>query len=267
MSKFVLNSRTRIAFVNPGSLIRVNGLINNLLMNPINKMRNLSFIMLFLISTACSTDNTEENNFEPNQNAKKTSLAISNVTNSANPYDHAGESYLSLLDNYEAFHPKPDNASEVIEVLETLGGNLGIINAGYIPEDMQSINAVHQLSVDDLSLALSQSGLSSQAQTLLLNCITGLLQLKEQDATYDDAYAYLISFESSVASSNLSLTEKAILLSTLSIVRYDIYNDSARKKKDRDWELSVGNFMATAYGAIQSISNAVISAGISNIVK
>jgi hypothetical protein len=154
-----------------------------------------------------------------------------------------------------------------MELLETIGGNIGFLNANYIPESLLSIDTVQQLSIDDLNLSISQSGLSSGAQSLLLNCINGLLYLKAQDASYDEAYAYLVNFEASVLASNLSSYEKEILLSTLSIVRYDIYNTSARKKKDRDWELSVGNFMATTYGAKKSMPNAIISAGISNILQ
>lgn len=234
-------------------------------------MRNLSFLMLLLISTACSTDTVGE--FNDGQNdviqshiAKKTGVVDNIVANASNPYDHIGEAYLSLLDNYESVDPKPESSSDVMELLETIGGDIGFLSTDYTPESLLSIDTVQQLSIDDLNLALSQSGLSSGAQSLLLNCITGLLYLKEQDASYDEAYAYLVNFESAVQASNLSSDEKEILLSTLSIVRYDIYNSSARKKKDRDWELSVGNFMATAYGAKKSQPNAIISAGISNIL-
>lgn len=240
-------------------------------MKPINKMRNLSFLLLLLMSTACSTDTAEEinatqNRAVQNHGTKKTGLASNTVSNAANPYDHIGETYLSLLDHYESVDPKPESSSEVMELLETIGGNIGFLSSDYTPESLLSIDTVQQLSIDNLNLALSQSGLSSEAQALLLNCITGLLELKEQDAAYDEAYACLVSFESSVLASNLSSVEKQILLSTLSIVRYDIYNTSAREKKDRDWELSVGNFMATTYGAKQSLPNAIISAGISNIL-
>ncbi|WP_343590843.1 hypothetical protein [Flavobacterium sp.] len=229
-------------------------------------MKNLSFIALFLISTACSTDSIEQNTSTAQNTAKKTNLSGVAASNSFNPYDNVGESYLLLLDNYDVFHPKPSNSIDAKEVLETIGTGMGILNASYIPESLQSIAAVQQLSIDDLSLAISQSGLSTQAQGMLLNCISGLLLLKEQDAAYDEAYAFLIAFESQVISSNLSAEEKQILLSTLSIVRYDIYNGSARKGKDRDWELSVGNFVSTAYGAKQSSSHAIINAGISNIL-
>ena len=223
------------------------------------------------MSTACSTDtagefNIAQNRVEQNPVTKKTGVENTIVSNASNPYDHIGEAYLSLLDNYESFEPKPESSSDVIELLEAIGGNIGFINADYTPENLLSIDTVQQLSVDNLNLAISQSGLSSEAQSLLINCITGLLYLKEQDASYDEAYAYLVNFESAVLASILSPDEKEILLSTLSIVRYDIYNASARKKKDRDWELSVGNFMATTYGAKKSLPNAIISAGISNIL-
>lgn len=228
-------------------------------------MRNLSLIMLFIISTSCSTHTVEENNFESKQITKKNSMLTADVSNEANPYDYAGASYLLLLDNYKAYYPKPSSSPETMELLETIGGNLGILNTGYVQENLQNITVLQQLAIDDLNLAIAQSGLSTLAQTMLSNCITGLIQLKEQDAAYDEAYAYLVGFESSVEASSFSANEKAILLSTLSIVRYDIYNTSAREGKDRDWELSVGNFVATVYGAVQSIPNAIISAGISSI--
>lgn len=229
-------------------------------------MRNLSFIAVLLIGTACSTEANEESYAVQDHTTKKTGQSFDTVSNSSNPYDNIGETYLSMLDSYHAVQPEPGTSSEVVALLETIGGNIGFITSDYSPEPLLSIDTVQQLSINDLSLAISQSGLSGQAQSFLLNCITGLLELKQQDAAYEEAYAFLVNFESAVSASDLSSVEKEILLSTLSIVRYDIYNASARKKKDRDWELSVGNFMATAYGARESLPNAIINAGISNIL-
>lgn len=235
------------------------------LTKPISKMRSLFYLLLLLLITACSTDAAEEINTVHDEMSKKSMLSSIQVSNTDNPYDQSGEDYLLLLDNYESYEPKPLNPAGVLNVLENIGDDLGIIQTGYIPENLQTIENLQQVSVGSLSAAFSQSGLSVQAQTKLVNCFNGLLILKQQDATYDEAYAYLVSYETTVLSSNLSAEEKEVLLSTLSIVRYDIYNSSARKRKDRDWELSTPNFVATTYGAIQSNSNAVIRAGISNI--
>ena len=228
-------------------------------------MRSLSYLLLLLLITACSTDAAEEIKTPHNEIAKKSILSSIQVSNTDNPYDQNGEDYLLLLDNYESYEPKPLNPAGVLDVLETIGDDLGIIQAGYVPENLLTIESLQQLSSGSLSDALSQSGLSAQAQTKLVSYYNGLILLKQQDAAYEDVYVYLVGHEATVHSSNLPAAEKEVLLSTLSIVRYDIYNSSERKRKDRDWELSTPNFVTTIFGAIQSNSNAVIRAGISNI--
>jgi len=228
-------------------------------------MRSLSYLLLLLLITACSTDAAEEINTVHNEISKKSMISSIQVSNTDNPYDQSGEDYLLLLDNYESYEPKPLNPAGVLNVLETIGDDLGIIQAGYVPENLITIENLQQLSSGSLSDAVSQSGLSSQAQNKLVNCFNGLLLLKQQYAAYEEVYLYLVGYEATVQSSNLSASEKEVILSTLSIVRYDIYDSSERKRKDRDWELSTPNFVAITYGAIQSNSNAVIRAGISNI--
>jgi hypothetical protein len=215
--------------------------------------------MLLFTAAACSSDMADQNPVAGKTAAQK-KLLISEAANTSNPYDHSGVSYLSLLDSYDNYIPKPGNSTALASVLEEIGADLGFLN-GYVTEPVSSIEALQQLSSADLAAALTQSGLSSQAQNLLLGCINGLQYLKNQDAAYEEAYSYLVSYEAAVEQSVLSAAEKEILLSTLSIVRFDIYNSSARKKKDRDWDLSV----ATTYGAIKSTPNAVISAGIARI--
>ncbi|SEP06628.1 hypothetical protein [Flavobacterium sp. fv08] len=226
-------------------------------------MKNLPLIFVLLIGGACTTDTVEES--YANDIAKKTGSADSVVSNSLNPYDHIGESYLALLDHYHSTDPKPEIPIEVLALLETIGEDMNILTSDYNPVSLPTVSNADQYT--DYSQAVAELGLSIQAQDLLITCIEGLLDLKQQDATYEEAYVYLVSFESAVSASSLSSEEKEILLSTLSIVRYDIYNSSGRKKKDRDWELSVGSFIATTEAAEESLPNAIIIAGMSSILN
>lgn len=230
-------------------------------------MKNLYYVFLVMIVTACSTEAVERSEADLASAAKKSSYSDDLVSNGANPYDYSGEAYLLLLDNYSSYQPKPSSSAGIGQTIESIGESMGFLNSNYIPQNIQAISSLQDLSVSDLPSAISQSGLSSAAQAYLLNCLNGLLALKSQDAAYEEAYSYLVNFESTVVSSNLDAVEKEVLLSAFSIVRYDIYDSNGRKRKDRDWELSAPNFMAAVHGAIQSVPNAIISTGISKTLE
>lgn len=118
--------------------------------------------------------------------------------------------------------------------------------------------------------AISELAVSAESQRLLSSTVNEILRLKQEGATYVEVNAYMVNFENKVKGSNISSNEKEILLSTLSLVQYDIYattEEDGGGRKDRDWELSVGTFKVTTPDATQIPSNAEVSEVASEIIE
>lgn len=165
-------------------------------------MRKLSFLALFFIVAACSTDSSEEG-----------SGLQTNVSN---------------------------------KIVPSIIGASGSSN---------------------LSSAISQLGISSESQKLLLSSVNEIVRLKQAGASYEEVHAYRVDFKNKVMASTISSKEKEVLLPSLSIVQYDIYATEAGGRKDRDWELSVGNFIVRSNTTPVSSSDTVVNVGVSEIIS
>ena len=216
--------------------------------------------MLFLAGgVACSNDASFENDQRAKIAKKNNTSDDSQAANIANPFDNRGLAYLQLLDSYEALNDKPLGNAEIIDIITLLATNMGIVDHYYDPAISLNITTIKLLSSTNLSGAIAGLPVSSVAQVRLQTLLGQLKVLKQQDAPYGDVYTTLLTMEQGIQQSVLPSHDTEVLLTTLAIVRYSVYNKSRRKRKDRDWELSVGNVMATAYGAAVSTPNAVIS--------
>ena len=70
------------------------------------------------------------------------------------------------------------------------------------------------------------------------------------DDTYQEIYALLVSYEQGIqGNSALSSSDKQILLTTSSVVRYS----TERKRKDKDWETSVTKIAQTVFASDQNV--------------
>ncbi|ALM47425.1 hypothetical protein AMR72_00050 [Flavobacterium psychrophilum] len=216
--------------------------------------------MLFLVgSVACSTEDSPEDARSGNAALKSTASDDSEAANLANPFDDRGVAYLQLADYYEALDTKPSGNTAIIDALEAIAVSLNISSQEYDPEVSQGIHEIKQLSASQPQTVLEGLNISSEGRGHLRAVLNELKALKDQEAGYDAVYNALVNREQSILESSLVLKDKETLLSTLSILRYSVYSKSRRKRKDRDWELSVGNVMATSYGAVSSRPNAIIS--------
>lgn len=226
------------------------------------------FYMLFLLAgIACSNDDPAESSNSGNIALKTTIADDSEAANMANPYDDRGKAYLQLLDSYKALQTLPTGDTEIIASIEAIAASLGIADSSYDPTISQNIRHVKQLSISNLDSAIAGLNITTSAQAQLYMLLNELTGLKQQDASYDTVYAVLINREQAILQSGLPSHDTAVLLSTLSIVRHSVYSKSRRKRRDRDWELSVGNVMAAAYGAKTSRPNAIISGGASEFIN
>lgn len=181
------------------------------------------------------------------------------ASNAANPYDNYGKSYLYLYDAYERLKPKPVDNINIIASIENIAIGLNLLGDEYNPRAYQNIEDIKQLATNNTILAIQGLNIHPNAKTDLTTIINLLVSLKAGNAPYDTVYSDLLQKEAAVLLSDLPQKDKEVVLTTLAIVRHDIYNKSRKKRKDRDWEISVGNFLMIAYGAEVSFSNAVIN--------
>jgi len=92
--------------------------------------------------------------------------------------------------------------------------------------------------------------------------ITSLFLLVEEE--YEDIHDFVVSYELSVINnSEFNDEDKRIILTTSSLSRYSFYYE--KKRKDKDWETSVGNIMAGLSGALENSLTAVNSALVTGI--
>lgn len=210
-------------------------------------------VLLSLIALLSSCDNEELTNNQQQQLKQTTSLRLC----SENPYDEIGRLHDILFDNYLT----SDNNADTIEEIATEVSNL-ITNSNSgqttIPVNNEFIDWVEQILNNpehSLEIIASETGLSVRATTKL----NDFIELVSEATTNNNQEILIdiISYEKGVIT-DMSLTskEKEVVLTTSSIVKYSLYNNGDRK--DKDWDLSVGNIVATVYGATYSQQDALL---------
>lgn len=210
-------------------------------------MKNLKvwLVTLPLFTIACTTDfnDIQEAEMPLAINAKKSLITADNILN---PYDYTGRIHNDILETLDDLNI--DSTS-----VEDLGFVIDSIAAAH-PEAPASIDSLAGLTSEIVWIAndntaiddiLADSSLNSTAQLSLSSFITSLLLVN--DEPYEDIYDLIVLYESSVLA-NIAFTpeEKRTILTTTSIARYSLHR---KKRKDKDWETSVGGYAATVYGA------------------
>jgi hypothetical protein len=202
-------------------------------------------VTLPLFTIACTNDfnDIEDDKMPTAVNAKKSLITPGNILN---PYDYTGRIHNDILETLDSLNIDSTSVEEIGFIIDSI--------AATYPEAPATIDALAELTSEIIWIAsdntaiddvLADSSLSGTAQLSLSGFITSLLLASEDP--YDDLYDLIVLYESSVLSS-LAFTsaEKRTILTTTSIARYSLYR---KKRKDKDWETSVGSYAATVYGA------------------
>lgn len=236
----------------------------------------VSSTLLFLIS--CSTDElSRESNAlkepnEPIENRKAdfSPLKESNAQNakySINPYDELGKMHNRILDAYWATHPNPNHNTieEVYEAVQNLM-NADMAEGTATELEPSFINHITDIINDpenSLNTIISNSHLTNSAKTSLHNFIDSLLLV--QGSSYENIEQLIGSYEASIMtdSSLLNNEDKRVILTTTAIAQHSFYY--SKRRKDKDWETSVGNITAMTSGALDSSSAAIKMALVTGI--
>ncbi len=207
----------------------------------------LSFPILFI---SCSTDEftgiPETNSFK-NENVLKRYLLP--PENNENEYDTLGRIHNSILEIYLSENHNHTTVEDINDEIQHLIYD-------YRNTELRGISATIpiELIIDiinfpetSLNRIVLNSHLSNSAKTSLSNFINSLLLLEDED--YTAIYEFIVLYETTVIENTLFNSEdKRIILTTTSIARYSSYYQKGRK--DKDWEILVGNIVATVSGAL-----------------
>ncbi len=204
-------------------------------------------VILPLLTTACSdeyTTNVTESS-KGNHLMKKSDPEPNNI---ANPYDLAGSAHNAILETLD----NTDLDSLLIEDVAYLVDSILIVQTelAHLPAASALFTKITEITwlvndEDAIEDVLDLSPLGNSAQTSLGTFINSALLLG--NAPYKDIYSMITGYEATVLSSaGFTNSEKQIILTTTSIIRYSLYR---KKRKDKDWETNVGNIAATVSGA------------------
>jgi len=209
--------------------------------------RSFLIIGLAFFFSCCSSDEfvlTEKNS------------TLTQRQNLVNPFDKTGVLYKQLFDAYQLI-PSDSIFSInqiILEVEQTAAQIAGFseIQDTYTPIDSLIIENIiydQSFTVEDYIL---NSELSGTAQNLFL-----LLLDNTANNTKDEVYNVLVNFEQSVIQhSNLSDLDKEIMLTSCSILRYNLDNGG-----DTDWDDDKNSIIkSTLVGMQENTAKAIIMA-------
>lgn len=217
-------------------------------------MKKIFIVMVFpLLTLSCTPEQEPQEFARHNFEVMKSG---SDASNSANPYDDIGSLRNTLLDSVLTTYPSSASLEELVSRVNGLANGFPEFNA------LKS-SAYQELTVSGLSYYLQYSGnVQGLAQQLpLTGAKDGFVLfsqglLSRSDDSFEENFSWITAYEAAVISSDYTEAEKNTLLITTAIERYAAY---ARKKpKDKDWDLLIGNIVATSQGSGLDPATAVL---------
>lgn len=216
------------------------------------KKTSLMLALLPGIIFSCTTENINDEDKTDISDQTTSKIASTLPDNPANPYDDTGRTHNDILDIY---HLGMQNDSTVAQVRE----RIILIKGDIYPCLIDDAQIRHILSdpYQAFELVVQKSSLSGIAKMSLSNFITSFTLL--EDSSYENIYQFIILYEANVsANTQFSNIDKRIILRSTSILRFSLYYE--KKRKDKDWDSSVGNFVGGVSGSVENSVSAVNSA-------
>lgn len=224
-------------------------------------MKNL-LLPLALLTTllvSCTNENMDETEIlTTNPNDGQTTKVSQNLSpeNPANPYDIAGKIHNDILDVYLSDNYSGSTTAEIVQKVDSIAAlNTDFLNLGTnLPINFTAIQAIIDAPQTQLQQEITTAPMTDSAKVCLMNFMDFLVLWEPDD--YTVIHQSIISWESTVIN-NVQFTteEKRIILTSSSIARHSLYYE--RKRKDKDWETSVGNRAGAVQGAVDNCCTAI----------
>jgi hypothetical protein len=227
---------------------------------------NLTFAGLFFVALLCSCsseDSLDISNHSTQESSATSRFSAFSPDNKLNPNDYAGESYRSLLSDYQSGNYSPESLAEVGAVVDALRGTPTLTVMSLDATTDAFLSNIIQSPEATFVTILQQSGLSQDAKNILSDFVEGFDALEAKP--FDEIYSDIVSLESTISGLNsLTANDRTVLLTVTSITRHSFSNKCC---EDTDWKTSVGNIVAATAGALVNSDLAVRYALITRIAE
>ncbi|MCD0472501.1 hypothetical protein [Flavobacterium sp. JAS] len=195
-------------------------------------MKNLLVIVFFCLFISCSTENDNTSSENINSKSIVSQEHLISIENNT-----ASKKYNDALVAYLNKNKYPDSVEELSSMIQFI---LDQYVASNKAESItyQQILRINNKPINELSTLLGNSLLGMEAKVQLETFIQNLINLQGKD--FKEISSYLVFFEEEVLK-NTVLTdhEKESILAVSTVSLYSFQNEA--KRKDKDWETSVGN--------------------------
>lgn len=212
------------------------------------------FVMMSTGLVSCSSDNDTTNSENTNSNSAK--LITTLPGNDANPYDEVGWLYNELFDTYYTNANLGGSVTQIITKVQTIADASANFNSikGSPYHNVSNTRVLYLLEhpttcVNDV---ISASSMSTTGKSSLTNFINSFIIFLENENDCDVIYDKVVSYENGVLlNAALTETDKRIILTTTSITRHSAFRARKKPKKntDPDWDIFIGNIIASTEGA------------------
>lgn len=233
----------------------------------------LIFFVLFISCTTSDSDiSTPLSQKDKSFSAER--LFEGNPSNVLNPYDVAGRLHLELYYSYYEGNNLPHDLATISERVVSLANqnnlftSLSSIPYSYVMEDRVAYVLANGSCCHQEIIATTVE--SEEASNHLSYIISTVLPYCESAEDYASIYSFVTTFEESILlSKNLTSSDKQIILTTTSIIRYATYERKRKPKKNTDpeWDLMIGNIVGSIEGGSYSIEDAVVMSLVCGIVE
>lgn len=217
-------------------------------------MKKIFIVMVFpLLTFSCAP---EQDLPQLEQQDLQVMKSYTEAANGVNVYDTIGSLRNTLLDSLLTTYPSSASLAELVTRLNSLAGSFPGFNA-------LKTSHYQELTVSGLSYYLQYSGnVQSFAEELSLTeskegfVVFGQGLLNRNADSFEDNFNWITAYEAAVVFSDYPDSEKELLLITTAIERYAVYY--RKKPKDKDWDLLIGNIVATSQSASEDPATAVL---------
>ena len=230
------------------------------------------FIMMTSGLISCSSD-IETTNSE-NVNAISAKRVTTLPGNDANPHDEVGWLYNELFDTYYTNGNLGDSVSQIATQVQTIADantsfNL-IKGSPYHNVSSTRVQYLLEHPTTCVSNVISASSMSTGGKSSLTNFINQFIPFLDAESDCDVIYQKLVAYENEVLlNTALTETDKRIIFTTTSVIRHSAYRARKKPKKntDPDWDIFIGNIIASTEGAQYGSAEAATMALVTGIAQ
>ncbi len=225
----------------------------------------IAFILPILL-ISCNSDESVEDYKSSIENNILGKPGIFSPSNSLNPYDSVGNLHNEIVDIYLSANHTHTSVEDINDEIQTL-----IMASTTVSDSSSLILPGTDVIADILSSPytslmdiIDNSDFTSYAKIQFADFVDSLMMMSEEE--YEDLYEFITLYESSVLIDiALNSNDKRIILTVTSLVRHSFYY--SKKRKDKDWETSVGNIAAGTGGALEDSIAALRMALVTGLSK